>query len=566
MTFALNKFGRFLPAATFAMAAEYLMGLSDSVICGHVIGENGLAAINLMQPPMSVVAFFAILVGTGASVLFAVEAGKFEKRRASEYLTQGLWSALMFGALLTVLFVLFRVPVAESFGVEGEVLAGVKEYWLWYIPCAMLEPLAVFLASICYADGDDKVCLWSYAGQLGVNLGVSWFLTHRFGFAGCAVGTGVGLLSAIVILLGHFRKKTNSLHFVMHFSLADTLRICKCSLGDASSRLSTALLVLSLNLYTVARFGAEALPVLAVAVAVIGLAEAFDGVSRAMQPIASVYIGERNDRLVKRIITYAEIASGAEGLFLTVLLAVFPSIALKLVGIEDPAIVPKAETAVRIVAFSLVGTSFVTLFNSYWMFMGKEFLSFTLTTLAMLVAPVALFPAMGRIFGINGVWAALALSPYAALAVSGAIVCMKWGRKALPHFLDKSRARHTRVYDLKLAPETICDLSERINKFLLTRKGVGERKATLTALLVEEALMVVNDRNASRPTRAEVSLVFGDGNILLTIRDDGDIFDITDADAKISSLRSYLVSNLMIAIPARRNMTTTGFNRNAFKI
>ena len=157
MTFALNKFGRFLPAATFAMAAEYFMGLSDSVICGHVIGENGLAAINLMQPPMSVVAFFALLVGTGASVLFAVEAGKFEKRRASEYLTQGLWSALMFGALLTVLFVLFRVPVAESFGVEGEVLAGVKEYWLWYIPCAMLEPLAVFLASICYADGDDKI-------------------------------------------------------------------------------------------------------------------------------------------------------------------------------------------------------------------------------------------------------------------------------------------------------------------------------------------------------------------------------------------------------------------------
>ena len=49
MTFATSKFRSFLPAATFAMAAEFLMGLSDSVICGHIIGEAGLSAVNLMQ-------------------------------------------------------------------------------------------------------------------------------------------------------------------------------------------------------------------------------------------------------------------------------------------------------------------------------------------------------------------------------------------------------------------------------------------------------------------------------------------------------------------------------------
>ena len=42
--------------------------------------------------------------------------------------------------------------------------------------------------------------------------------------------------------------------------------------------------------------------------------------------------------------------------------------------------------------------------------------------------------------------------------------------------------------------------------------------------------------------------------------------DITDADASVSSLRSYLVSNLMTALPNRRNLTTTGFNRNVFKL
>ena len=55
MTFATSKFRAFLPAATFAMAAEFLMGLSDSVICGHVIGETGLSAVNLMQGVFEIV-------------------------------------------------------------------------------------------------------------------------------------------------------------------------------------------------------------------------------------------------------------------------------------------------------------------------------------------------------------------------------------------------------------------------------------------------------------------------------------------------------------------------------
>jgi len=77
--------------------------------------------------------------------------------------------------------------------------------------------------------------------------------------------------------------------------------------------------------------------------------------------------------------------------------------------------------------------------------------------------------------------------------------------------------------------------------------------------------MIVKDRNAGRRILAEVTVDLRDG-LRLVLRDDGEIFDITDADAKVSSLRSYLVSNLMAATPARRNMLTTGFNRNAFRL
>ena len=565
MTFALNKFLRLLPAATFAMAAEYLMGLSDSIVCGHIIGEEGLSVINLMQPAMGAVSFLAELVGIGTSVLYSTWMGKFEKRRASEYLTQGLWSALMAGALAAVVFALFRERWAESFGVGGVVLAGLKEYWLWFIPCAVLEPVAFFLSSLCYADGDGRTCSWAYGAQLVCNVVFSVVLTQYFGFKGCAAGTTAGHIIAVAVMLTHFRKQSNSLSFVRHFSFADTVRICRTSMGDASARICQAVLFLFLNMYVVARFGEARLPILAVVVAVLGLSEALDGISKAMQPIAGVYIGEGNDRLTRRIMRYGARTALAEGAAFALLLAAFPQLALSLVGLDDPQLVEGARTAVRIVSMGLIGTAFVMLFNSYWTFISKEMLAFVLTLLAMLAVPAALTGAFGAVLGEKGVWTALALSPYLALVLAAFCIVARWGSRALPLFLDRSHERHLRVWDVVLSQDAICALAEKINKFLVAKQRVGKRKAGLVSLLVEETLMVIMDRNAGKKIRAELSLEFG-SDLHLTERDDGEIFDITDADAKISSLRTYLVSNLMIAIPARRNMTTMGFNRNAFCI
>ena len=565
MTFALDKFLKLLPAAAFAMVAEFFTGIAGSIVCGHVIGEDGLSSIGLMQPAMNCVAFLALLIGTGTSVLYSVEMGRFEKRRASEFVTQGLWSALMLGSAAAVTLLLTRNWAAESFGVTGPVLAGLKEYWLWFMPCAVLEPLFFYLSSICYADGDGRTCIWAYIVQVFSNFVLAFWLTTVAGFAGCALGTVLGHILALGVLSLHFRRKTNSLHFVRHFSFKDTFSICKCSIGDASSKLFDALLILSLNMFVIWRFGEGVLPVLAAVVAVLGLMEVFDAIPRAMQPIASVYIGEGTDRLTRRIIRYGEIAAVASGAVLTIVLCAFPSLILMMVGISEPTLVDSAKMAVRLTSLGLVGMAMVSFFNSYFTFISKENLAFSLTLLAMFVMPVATFPALGIAFGANGVWSALAVAPYAALAAMAAFIGMRYGMKALPHFLNRERLRRSRVFDLVLEPSEICKLSETIYKFLVVRNCADERKANFTSLLIEETLMLVKDHNKGRRIGAEVTLDFRD-KIHLIMRDDGEIFDLTDADARISSLRSYMVSNLMIAIPARRNMMTTGFNRNAFEI
>ena len=45
-------------------------------------------------------------------------------------------------------------------------------------------------------------------------------------------------------------------------------------------------------------------------------------------------------------------------------------------------------------------------------------------------------------------------------------------------------------------------------------------------------------------------------------RDNGIIFDITNEDARIESLRSFVVSNIMTRQRDKKNLLTTSLNRN----
>ncbi|MBQ7190701.1 MAG: hypothetical protein IJR99_14930 [Kiritimatiellae bacterium] len=564
MTFATTKFRAFLPAATFAMAAEFLMGLSDSVICGHILGENGLSAVNLMQGVFEVVTFVGMMAAVGTSVLFATELGALHVRRARGFFTLGLLASVIFGLLVVVLLAVARTPVIVSFGASPEVSALASSYWLWFLPAAMLEPVAFFLGTMCYTDGDARLSFFSYMAQLGGNCLMSIPLTMAYGAAGCAVGSGLGLFLAIIVLLFHFRRRGCMLGFSRHFRFSDLVRISRTSLGDASKNIGKAILMFALNAYVISHFGSDALPILAVVVMTIGISEVFNGVANAAQPLASVYVGERNTVLTKRIMRVALATSLLEGGSVMLLLLAFPKLMLLLAGIGNPSMVPEASLAVRLASFSLPGLALVLLFNSYYVFIGREGLSTALTLLSVLVAPLVFFPVFGSVWGARGVWLACGIAPGVSFGFFALYLLVYRGRRRFPYLLPGDREAFIHVFDLELEPDAVCDTSANVESYLRQR-GIDRLRASKAALLVEEALMVVHDRNSGRRIKAEVTVDLNEG-LTLILRDDGEIFDITDSDARISSLRSYLVSNLMTVIPNRRNLTTTGFNRNVFKL
>lgn len=562
--FGVEKFKGLLVAGSFSTLVEFLMGFSDSVVAGHLLGEQALAGVNLLSPVISAVTFFAGLVGVGMGVNYSAEMGRCNAARARQIFSQGLWTALIAGGALVAALALGREAFIGFMGPSPEIAAHAAGYWKWYVPAGVLEPLVILLVNVAMADGDARLCFTCYVVQLTVNFCAS-FAAVKFlgmGVGGCSLGTLVTDAVALLLLCCHFLRKTNTFRLVRHFDLRDTVRMVKSSFGDASSFLCTAALFFFLNKYVIARYGSGVLPVLSTVIATIGFLELFNGVGAAVAPVVIVYVGERNTKAVRAMMKVADWWAVAEGLALTALLAAFPQLIVKMVGIEDPVLAAESATAVRFVSVGLVFYSIVYLYNSYYIFISRELLAVAVTVLNGLVMPVAAVLAFGWI-GLRWVWASLAAAPAAAMALCAAWLLFRYGRGRFPLLLPHDREAKITMFNLELDEREIAETSAKVAE-KLKADHVDPSKAMRASLMTEEVLMAVKDRNAGKDIIAEVTLDLNDG-VQLTIRDSGEIFDITDTDAHISSLRTFLVASVMERQASRKNLVTTGFNRNIFR-
>jgi hypothetical protein len=78
--------------------------------------------------------------------------------------------------------------------------------------------------------------------------------------------------------------------------------------------------------------------------------------------------------------------------------------------------------------------------------------------------------------------------------------------------------------------------------------------------------MLIFENNPKRIVLAECSVLMGE-KLTLVIKDDGIIFDLTDSDMKLSSFRSYVISNVAETISSRKkHFLTLSYNRNVFEI
>ena len=188
--------------AFLALVAEPMFLLADAAIIGH-LGTPELAGLGIAGAVIQTAVGLCIFLAYGTTASVARRIGAGDLRGALAQGIDGVWLAVLIGAVTTVLGIALSGPLVELFSPEPDV----TEYATTYLRFAFLGviPLLVMLASTGILRGlqDTKTPLYVAVGGNLLNIALNYALVYGLdlGIAGSAIGTDLAQLASAGALM-----------------------------------------------------------------------------------------------------------------------------------------------------------------------------------------------------------------------------------------------------------------------------------------------------------------------------------------------------------------------------
>ena len=541
MTFGNQKFTGFFGAATGAVFAEYAFVLSDVVLAGRLLGETALGSLALLMPVFSAASFCIGLVAVGTAIRCKEALGRFERDRACALAGRGLVVAAATGLALALGTALLFGPYLSFMAPECAASALAGEFGRWMPPVMVLGSIDLLLLHLVYVYGGERDCIVSGAGQILVNIVVSYGLCEglwglpAMGFAGIAVGTSVACLTGMLLLAPAVLQGRGGLRFVFRREPESPTVAAGSCVGDMSSGLFHTVLFLAVAKFMVVRYGVDSLPVAAVVFCIIRLTECFRGTGLALRMLEPHYHGEGNRTAARRLTRLAALVSLSESAMLTCVLLIAPEIIVSLLCIDDPELVVSTIRAVRLTVIGLVGYAVTYPLCVHYSCTGFPVRAGILSALAFFGVPTAMLFAFGAVWGMDGVCLAVTVGPLVPLAAFLLI------------FRNRASAPAMRMWSISLdRSEDVVSVLDAVGESLREKCSGSSLKRTTDVLML--ALKRLHERNGEN-CRVEISLLFGKDNVELILRDDGSRVALDDLGMPVVHVPAGCFNRNVFTVP-----------------
>ena len=150
---------------TAAQLINVLYSVVDRVYLGLLPGHLALTGLGITVPVISIVMGFANLCGTGGAPLSSMERGRGDQKEAERVMGNAFTLLLIFGVVVTALFLLVKRPMLYLFGASDATYPYADAYMTIYLLGSVFVMISLGMNPFINAQGFGKV------GMMTVGLG-----------------------------------------------------------------------------------------------------------------------------------------------------------------------------------------------------------------------------------------------------------------------------------------------------------------------------------------------------------------------------------------------------------
>ena len=430
-------FFRLAVPSMITMAFGALYQIADGVFVGRFIGEDALAAVNLIMPIIMIVFGFSNLIATGASVRISMLLGERRREEASALFSFTLKVIFLLSIAVGAVGYIFAEPFVR-FLAPGATEQAI-EYGITYtrVYAAFAPLMLIYHATDNYLRvcGKERLSMWLSIGTQAFNIILDVILIVILGqgvwaaaFTSC-LAMAVG--SAITLIL--FRNRRMDLYYTKgRIGKAAFLRILINGSSEFFGSISMSVMSIVYNFFLLKYGGTTGLAAFSVVMyvdSIVGML--VFGMTDAQQPAISYCHGAGLTKKVRAMLHRVVIGA--------ILLSVVSLLFMMLAGEYVAPIFVKPEDTelltVSIIGMRLFSLSYLTgwvdmCLSSYFTALERPARSLLTSLFGTLVFPIGALFILTPFLGLNGVWlSALASCTASAIFTFTLYLTMKHTKK-----------------------------------------------------------------------------------------------------------------------------------------
>lgn len=182
---------------------------ADSIIVGHFVGKEALAAVGICNPVTTLMILFLNGLCMGASILMGMQYGSKDYDTLSRQISTTMLAGGVFSIILTVICCIFAVPILNLLQVDPSIMDLASSYLRIIFVGLIFTYMYNFFSSVLRALGDSNSPLYFLIISAVLNIAGDLFFVIFLdaGSSGCAVSTVLSEAVCCLLCIAYIQRK-----------------------------------------------------------------------------------------------------------------------------------------------------------------------------------------------------------------------------------------------------------------------------------------------------------------------------------------------------------------------
>lgn len=421
--FTYRRLFQFVLPSIVMMIFTSIYGVVDGLFVSNFVGKTPFAALNLIYPFIMVLGAVGFMLGTGGSAYVGKTLGEGKKEEANQYFSMLIYTALIAGAALAILGIIFVRPVAQFLGADDAMI----DYCVIYariilaaLPAFMLQNM--FQSFLITAEKPTMGLIVTVAAGV-TNMFLDWLFIAVFdwGLAGAAIATAMSQCVGGIVPLLYFCRENDSLLCLTKTKFYRTVLWHSCSNGvsELLSNISMSIVSMLYNFQLMRVAGENGIAAYGVIMYVQFIFIAiFIGYSIGTAPIISFNYGAGNHVELQNLFKKsAVVISGTSVVLTTTALLLAGSLSKLFVG-YDETLFAMTTRGFRVCSIAFLFCGVGIFGSSLFTALNNGIVSAVISFLRSVVFQVAAVIILPIFFDLDGIWASVTLAELAGMLIT----------------------------------------------------------------------------------------------------------------------------------------------------